>query len=148
MSSLKPLATRLPRKFDSMLGAIRKFISKRKPIVFENSKIPVWLSKISPIEISALSLACFVFARGKMNKTTRRHETIHYHQQLELLFVFQWVLYALFWLFGLVRYRSPELAYRENPFEREAYSNAKKTTYLDKRPLWNWRHYIKSNEKV
>jgi hypothetical protein len=130
-----------------MLESIRSFISKRRPRIFEDSKIPVWLSKISPIEIGALSFACLVFARGKINKTTRRHEIIHYHQQLELLFVFQWILYALFWLVGLVRYRSPKLAYRENPFEREAYSNAKKTTYLEKRPLWNWRHYIKS-EKV
>lgn len=141
-----PLAL-LPRKFKSMLSAIQKFISKREPIVFEDSKIPVWLSKISPIEIGALSFAFFVFSRGKLNKTSRRHETIHYHQQLELLFVFQWVLYALFWVIGLVRYRSPKLAYRENPFERECYKNEKKTTYLQKRPLWNWRHYIKS-EKI
>lgn len=125
-----------------MLSAIQKFISKREPVFFEDSKVPVWLSKISPIEIGALSFAFFVFSRGKINKTTRRHETIHYHQQLELLFVFQWILYGLFWVVGLVRYRDGEKAYYENPFEREAYSNAKKTTYLDKRPLWNWRHYM------
>ncbi len=125
-----------------MLSAIQKFISKREPVFFEDSKVPVWLSKISPIEINALSFAFFVFSRGKINKTTRRHETIHYHQQLELLFVFQWILYGLFWVVGLVRYRDGEKAYYENPFEREAYSNAKKTTYLDKRPLWNWRHYM------
>ena len=130
-----------------MLNIIRGFIAKREPFIFENSKIPVWLSKISPIEIEALSFACFVFARGKMNKTTRRHEIIHYHQQLEMLFVFQWLLYGIFWLVGLVRYKSSKKAYYENPFEREAYANAKKTTYLNKRPLWNWRHYIKS-EKV
>ena len=130
-----------------MLDSIRTFISNRRPFVFENSRVPVWLSKISPIEIGALSFACFVFARGTMNKTTRRHETIHYHQQLEMLFVFQWMLYGIFWLIGLIRYKSPKKAYYENPFEREAYANAKKTTYLNKRPLWNWRHYIKS-EKV
>lgn len=130
-----------------MLGMIQKFISKREPLFFEESKIPVWLSKISPIEIGAFSFAFFVFSRGKINKTTRRHEIIHYHQQLELLFAFQWLLYGVFWLVGLVRYRDAAKAYYENPFEREAYSNAKKTKYLEKRPLWNWRHYIKS-EKV
>ena len=137
----------LLRVFKSMLEIIRNFISRREPIVFEDSKIPVWISKVYPVEIGALCFACFVFARGKINKTMRRHETIHYHQQLELLFVFQWVLYALFWLVGVVRYRSLKMAYRENPFEREAYSNARKTKYLKNRPLWNWRHYIKS-EKV
>lgn len=128
-----------------MYEKIRGFISKREPIFFEDSKIPVWLSKISPIEIGALSFAFFVFSRGKLTKTTKRHETIHYHQQLELLFVFQWILYGVFWVVGLVRYRDGKKAYYENPFEREAYANAKKTTYLGKRPLWNWRHYMNEN---
>ena len=123
---------------------VQKWISKREPWVFENSKIPVWLSKISPIEIWALSFACFVFCRGELSKTTLRHETIHYHQQIELLFVGQWLLYGMFWLIGLVKYRSGSIAYRESPFEREAYNNEKKYTYLEKRPLWNWVHYIKS----
>ena len=122
---------------------LQKWISKREPWVFENSKIPAWLSKISPIEIWALSFACFVFCRGEMTKTTRRHEIIHYHQQIELLFVGQWLLYGLFWIVGLIKYRDGAVAYRENPFEREAYTNEKKYTYLEKRPLWNWVHHIK-----
>jgi hypothetical protein len=125
-----------------MISKIQNWISKRKPWVFENSRLPVWVSKLAPIEIWALSFACFVFCRGELSKTTRRHETIHYHQQWELLFVGQWILYGVFWLVGLVRYRSGEKAYRENPFEREAYDNEKKYTYLEKRPLWNWRKYI------
>ena len=60
-----------------------------------------------------------------------------------MLFVGQWILYATFWLIGLVKYRSGKKAYYENPFEREAYDNEKKYTYLDKRPLWNWVHYIR-----
>ena len=78
-----------------------------------------------------------------MSKTTRRHETIHYHQQLEMLFIFQWITYGVFWLIGLVRYRNGAEAYRQTPFEREAYENQKKYTYLEKRPLWNWVNYIK-----
>ena len=121
----------------------RKWISRREPFIFENSKIPVWLSKVSPIEINALSFACFVFCRGVLSKTARRHETIHYHQQLEMLFVGQWLMYGMFWLTGLVKYRSSAKAYRENPFEREAYDNQKKYTYLQKRPLWCWVNHIK-----
>jgi len=122
---------------------LQAWISKRKPWVFENSKLPVWLSKISPIEIGALSFACFVFCRGVLSKTTRRHETIHYHQQIEMLFVFQWLMYGIFWVVGLLRYRNGKKAYYENPFEREAYDNQKKYTYLEKRPLWNWVNYVK-----
>jgi hypothetical protein len=129
-----------------VLNFLQKFISRREPVFFEDSKFPVWLSKISPIEVSAVSFAFFVWSRGKINKTTRRHETIHYHQQLELLFIFQWLLYGSFWLLGMVRYRDRKKAYYENPFEREAYANAKKTTYLSKRPLWNWRNYLRSEE--
>ena len=127
-----------------MRELVRKWISRRKPLVFENSKLPVWLSKIAPIEINAVSFACFVFCRGELSKTSRRHETIHYHQQLEMIFVGQWLLYGLFCLIGFVRYRSRTKAYYENPFEREAYDNQKKYTYLEKRPLWSWTNYISS----
>jgi len=127
-----------------MRELVRKWISRRKPLVFENSKLPVWLSKIAPIEINAVSFACFVFCRGELSKTSRRHETIHYHQQLEMIFVGQWLLYGLFCLIGFVRYRSRKKAYYENPFEREAYDNQKKYTYLEKRPLWSWTNYISS----
>lgn len=112
------------------------------PWFIENSKIPVWLSKISPINIWAISFGCWVWCRGVLNKTTRRHETIHFQQQLELLFVFQWILYGLFWLIGLVKYRDGAVAYRENPFEREAYSNERKFTYLEKRKRYAWIAYI------
>ena len=123
---------------------VRKWISRQEPFVFENSKIPVCLSKLSPVEINALSFACFVFCRGRLSKTLHRHETIHYHQQLEMLFVFQWVLYGIFFLVDLMRYQNIREAYRLNPFEREAYCNQRKFTYLDKRPLWNWKKYIGS----
>jgi hypothetical protein len=119
-------------------------IKEWKPKFIENSRIPVWLSKIAPIEISAISVAFWVFSRGELSPTTRRHETIHFQQQLELLLVGQWILYGLFWLVGLVRYRSGSKAYRQNPFEREAYDNQRKFTYLVKRRRYAWVHYIRS----
>ena len=54
-----------------------------KPWFFENSKIPVWLSKITPIEINAITLFFFVFSRGELSDRTKRHETIHFQQFLE-----------------------------------------------------------------
>jgi len=114
-----------------------------KPKFIENSRVPIWLSKLAPIDISAISFGFWVWCRGELSKTSRRHETIHYQQQLELLFIGQWILYGLFYLIGLVRYRNGEEAYREIPFEREAYSNERKFTYLEKRKRYAWTHYIR-----
>ena len=109
-----------------------------KPIVFENSKIPVILSKIAPIEIWAISLFIFVWCRGEASDITRRHETIHFQQQIELLFIFQWILYGIFYLIGLARFRSGEKAYRNNPFELEAYQNDRDQDYLNNRKRYSW----------
>ena len=61
-----------------------------KPIFIEESKIPIFLSKIAPIEISAITLGFIVIARSKLDKQTKRHETIHFQQYLETYFC--WVL--------------------------------------------------------
>ena len=116
-----------------------------KPIMFENSKVPVWLSYLAPIDIWAISFGWFVWCRGVMSEATRRHETIHFQQQLELLFIGQWILYVLFWLVGVFRYRDGKKAYYENPFEREAYNNDTDPDYLKSRKRFNWINYIKDN---
>lgn len=112
------------------------------PIHIENSKLPVWLSKIVPINVYAFSFAVWVVCRGVMSDRTRRHETIHYKQQLELGFVLQWVLYGLFHVINLIRYRDGVTAYYENPFEREAYDNDEDPNYLDNRKHFSWVKYI------
>lgn len=112
-----------------------------EPYFIENSKIPVILSKVAPIEIWAISFGIWVWCRGEMSDRTINHETIHFQQQLELLFVGQWILYGLFWLWGLAKYRDPARAYRESPFEREAYRNDEDMAYLDRRPRYAWLRY-------
>jgi hypothetical protein len=64
-----------------------KNIKLWEPWYFENSKLPIWLSKIAPIDVWAFSFAFWVCCRGEMKPRTRRHEAIHYQQQLEMLFV-------------------------------------------------------------
>ncbi len=92
-----------------------------KPIFVENSKIPVWLSYIAPINIYAISIAPFVWCRSIMSPVTRRHETIHFSVRLwNLLFVGFYILYALSWLHGLWKYRDRAVAYRENVFEKRS----------------------------
>jgi hypothetical protein len=109
-----------------------------KPIFIENSKIPVWLSKIAPIEIYAISFGWFVWCRGTMSEVLRRHECIHFQQQLELAFAGQWILYIFSWIHGLWKYRDPAVAYRENIFERESFSNDCVKDYLKSRPRYAW----------
>ena len=114
-----------------------------KPIVFENSKIPVILSKVAPIEIWAISLFIFVWCREEASDITRRHETIHFQQQLELLFVFQWILYLGLYVLGLFLQKgNRDEAYRMNPFEREAYENQYDKDYLATRPRYSWIKYF------
>ena len=116
-----------------------------KPKFYENSRVPVILSKVSPIEIGAISLCGFVFSRGEINETTKRHETIHFLQQCELLFIFFFLLYGIFWLIGLFTNKfDGASAYRSIPFEREAYANQKDLDYLPKTRKWfGWVGYIK-----
>ena len=109
-----------------------------KPIFLENSKIPAILSKFAPINIWAISFGLWVWCRGELSERTKRHETIHYYQQIELAFIFHWLLYALFWLIGLIRYRDGAKAYRENPFEREAYKHDDDISYISERRKYAW----------
>ncbi len=113
-----------------------------KPVFIEDSKVPVLLSYIAPINIWAISFGFWVWCKGKLSDKTKRHETIHYQQQLELLFVGQWLLYLLFWLVGLIRYLDGAKAYRENPFEREAFGNDGDKDYLHSRRRFAWLKYI------
>ena len=115
------------------------------PLVFENSKIPIWLSYIAPINVGAFSFFIFVVSRGEISERTRRHETIHYKQQLEMLFVFQWIMYAYFHLKGLLSGLSGNEAYYNNPFELEAYDNDKKENYLNERKAYAWVKYWKNS---
>ena len=113
-----------------------------KPIFIENSKVPIWVSKITSMNITAVSFAFWVWSKGTLSEVTRRHETIHFWQQLELLFILHWVLYAIFWVVGMVLYRNNKKSYRNNPFEAEAYDNQGSVNYIEIRSWYNWRDYM------
>ncbi len=114
------------------------------PIFIENSRVPAILSKISPINIWAINLGLFVFCQGKLSEQTKNHETIHYKQTLELLFLGFWVLYFIFWVVGLIRYRNGATAYTMIPFEIEAYSHDENLEYLGQRKLYSWMKYVRN----
>tara|TARA_Y100000592_G_C5407706_1_gene286499 strand:- start:409 stop:774 length:366 start_codon:yes stop_codon:yes gene_type:complete len=114
-----------------------------KPLFIENSSVPKFLSHFAPIEIGAISLGFLVFSRVKVTPRLRRHETIHFQQQIELLFIGFYVLYLFFWLLALLKYKSGIIAYFEIPFEREAHANHFTSDYLEKRKRYSWIRYIK-----
>ena len=70
----------------------------------------------------AITLFPFVFYNGKpLSEREVRHETVHLWQQAVLLVAPFYLLYVLFWLWGLLRYRNQGRAYRAIPFEQSAY---------------------------
>lgn len=125
-----------------MISAFRRWLSKRKPIMIERSKVPVFLSNFAPIQIGAIAIFPFVFSRRLMSEVTKRHETIHFHQQIELLVIPFYLLYGAFWLRGKLKGASGAEAYMLNPFEVEAYSHEMEEDYLEKRELYSWRKYV------
>ena len=114
----------------------------KDPIEVNNSSIPAWVSKLAPINITAFSFGPWIFCRGIFSTRLRQHETIHYRQQIELLFIFQWLLYITFWLVLFVKYRDGRAAYRNNAFEREAYDNDIDPHYLETRKPFAWIRYL------
>lgn len=94
---------------------------------------------------AAQSLLIFIILKDKALMNSPRlinHEKIHFRQQLELLFVGQWILYSLFYLINLIRYRSHQKAYLLTSFEREAYENDADPEYLKNRKRYGWVKYL------
>jgi len=109
-----------------------------RPWFFENSKVPVVLSKLAPIEIGAITIGPLVFSRGEMSDTTKNHEAIHWQQYIETGIFGFIILYYSFYLWNFLRYRDGQIAYYEIPFEKEAYDNDDNMNYLNERKRWSW----------
>jgi hypothetical protein len=121
---------------------------------------------------SAMNILGFLFVRGeaKLSDQTIRHEAIHTAQQYEIMcasalvaliasniFASWWYLliaivmpiavYVLAWLVELVL-PPYDTAYRDSPFEREAYMNQDDPMYLPKRPLFAvWKYVLKKRKR-
>jgi hypothetical protein len=130
-------------------------------IVYENN----WFARL----VLAKGFGAFMFfglvlAKGTVNERTRRHETIHVYQWIEVTclsllamlgvgaFTGAWwtaalapvvfyVIYMINWLV-LIFIPSIKNAYRAICFEREAYAKENVIRYLDGRPLFSWAKYI------
>ena len=111
------------------------------PVFIENSRVPAVLSFFSPIEIGAITLGPFVFSCGEIDPVMRNHEAIHWEQYKETFVVGFLLLYAFFYIIGLIRYRSGAAAYYNILFEREAYQNDHDFGYIFRRKRWSWLNY-------
>jgi hypothetical protein len=109
-----------------------------KPYFIENSKIPIWLSKIAPIDISAITLGPIVISRDEMSEITKNHETIHFQQYLETGFIGFLLIYLYDYIIGYIKYRDGKLSYLSLRAEREAYTMHEHLDYCSKRDRWAW----------
>ena len=73
-----------------------------------------------------------------MDERVKRHETIHFQQFLETLFIgFLW-LYLWDYIFCWLRYADGKKAYMMIRAEQEAYENENDPDYLKNRKRWAW----------
>lgn len=118
---------------------------------------------------AVMNILGLLFVREEVEMTAEvlNHEAIHTRQQYEIMvasaILFLWVvntyswlcylliifamplvLYALAWLVALVL-PPYDSAYKDTPFEREAYANQHNPNYLDSRPYFAWVRYIRKS---
>lgn len=110
-----------------------------KPIII----ISPWFTKLMSvvIDVYAITIFPFIISREWMEEVTLNHETIHIHQQRELLVIPFYILYFYYYLVGIIKYKDKQQAYYMIPFEQEAYSNDQDLDYLKTREWFAWRRY-------
>ncbi|KFC21006.1 MULTISPECIES: hypothetical protein [Epilithonimonas] len=96
-------------------------------------------------KISGITLFPFILLRKKElrhNPILINHEKIHLRQQLELLIIPFYIWYLSEYYIKYLKYKNPDLAYRNISFEREAYKNDQNLDYLKKRKWWSFISYL------
>jgi hypothetical protein len=106
------------------------------------SNISVYIEKRSH---HGFSFFIFIFYWKDVvdKKTIINHELIHFWQQVELLFVFHWLLYITFYVAGRLNGKNHDEAYMNIPFEKEAYSFEKDYQYISHRNPFAWLQFIR-----
>jgi hypothetical protein len=110
-----------------------------KPIVI----ISPWFTKLMSvvIDVYAITILPFIIAEEEMSERILNHETIHIHQQRELLLIPFYILYFSYYFIGIIKYKDKHQAYYMIPFEQEAYKNDHNLDYLETREWFAWRRY-------
>lgn len=92
------------------------------------------------VNVFAIALFPFVISAESLDTRpiTKNHETIHFHQQKELLVVPFYLLYLYYFIRNRLRGDEPFQAYWLVPFEREAYKYDSEFDYLTTREPYSW----------
>lgn len=113
----------------------------KRPIIVRNKIIP--FKGYAAINLFGVF---FVRKEARIDPVLINHELIHTRQMKETLYVGFYILYLLFWIYLLFKYRfKSNLAYRHIPFEIEAYVNEQDMSYLFRRRPYAWMRYLKSS---
>lgn len=107
--------------------------------------IILYLRLLKNMKISGITLFPFIFIEKKelrWNKVLINHEKIHLRQQLEMLIIPFYIWYITEYFLKYLKYRNPQLAYRNISFEREAYENDSNLYFLKTRKFWNFLKFI------
>jgi hypothetical protein len=120
----------------------KKWMSYIKPHIVVGSSVMRFLQFLG-LSCKVINCCGIILCRDH-NPSPRfiRHQTIHFYQQLELLFIFYWILYSFFWISRLWRDSTPHDPSQENPFECEAFLNDHDKSYLFTRSFYSWRHFL------
>ncbi len=120
-----------------MCGNSTKIAVTMRPIIIHTRHFP-------PRGFHAITIFPFVFFTGeKLTERDMRHETVHLWQQGTLLIAPFYLLYILFWIVNLIKYRDNLRAYYNIPFERSAYALEKNSEVHPMQQAFDWVHHIK-----
>lgn len=100
---------------------------------------------LTPKWVRGITLFPFIVLSEKLDKhdvVLLNHEKIHIRQQLELLVIPFFIIYISEFVFGYLKYRNWQKAYKNISFEREAYANEKDLYYLKQRSFWSFFKYF------
>ncbi len=104
-----------------------------------------WVIHFPALPATGMTIFPFILvkeAHVKKDKVIINHEKIHLRQQLELLIIPFYLLYLLFYLVNIFRFKSHHDAYANIVFEREAYQKERDLDYLSKRKFWSWIYFF------
>ena len=104
-----------------------------------------WSVTFKGLPANAMALFPFMLFKDPKQKghpILVNHEKIHFIQQLELLILPFYLLYFIFYLINLIRFRDHHKAYLNISFEKEAYANERNINYLPNRGLYSWLKYF------
>lgn len=109
--------------------------------LYKISNTPIIVNSLIPIKgFTAMNILGIIFTKdlSKINTIVINHENIHTEQQIECLFVFFYLIYAIEYIINLIKFKDTKLAYRNIHFELEAYNNRNNLDYIENRKRYAW----------